>query len=288
MRMFDWKKLLSRFRPGTEQPEEEIPAFGFSAAVVSDVGRERENNEDNYVLSRHSNFASADRSVFSLTDAQGKWQVAGVFDGMGGGEAGELASRAAAESLLQAFEALPEAADRPDVDRALRKSFLEANNRILQLQETYQVFGTTGTVLCADGQAFKIYHLGDSRAYFLREGVLTQLTRDQTLAQMKIEVGMYDENDPQAEIEKHKLTEFIGRDWTKENLKPTETIWNPIQAGDLVLLCSDGLYDMCTNREILEVLLTEQNLEEKARALVELANERGGVDNITCLLIQFS
>ena len=141
--------------------------------------------------------------------------------------------------------------------------------------------------MCSNGVEFKIYHLGDSRAYLSREDELLQLTKDQTLAQMKLDVGMYREDDPAAEADKHKLTEYIGRDWTRENIRPVESRWIPIQAGDCVLLCSDGLYDMCKNEEIANILRVNSTTEEKTASLVRSAIIRGGEDNITCVIVSF-
>lgn len=264
--------------------------YGFASAVVSDVGCVRANNEDNYVLGRYMNINSSDHSEVSvsLSDMPGVWQFAGVFDGMGGGEMGELASHDTATIFLEAFDHLNGSPSKTEVDLCIRKAFLEANNRIIALQKEYKIFGTTGTVLCSNGVEYKIYHLGDSRAYLVRENELLQLTKDQTLAQMKLEVGMYREDDPAAEADKHKLTEYIGRDWTRENIKPVESHWIPIQTGDCVLLCSDGLYDMCTNEEIAGVLWGNGTIEEKATSLVCKAISAGGEDNITCAVVSFS
>ena len=277
-----------------DSPEElkEIPVdkiFGFWGAVVSDVGTVRPNNEDNYILGQNINENSDDYSEISVNysgDTE-SWYYAGVFDGMGGGEAGELASRISAQTVLQAVSKLNEWSAKTEIDSCLRRAFLDANNQIVDLQKEKKIYGTTGTVMCSNGIEFKIYHLGDSRGYLFRDGDLLQLTKDQTLAQMKIDVGMYDEDDPAAEADRHKLTEYIGRDWTQENLKPIESHWIPIQTGDMILLCSDGLYDMCTDEEIGELLRTDSNLEEKVAVLANRACSNGGEDNITCILIAF-
>lgn len=264
--------------------------FGFFGTVVSDVGRIRFNNEDNYILGKNMNVHSSDHSEASVSfpAGAGVWRIAGVFDGMGGGEMGELASRDAASLFLKAAGRLSGSASRADIDLCMRKAFQEANNRIVGHQQKYRIFGTTGTVLCTNGIEFKLYHLGDSRGYLLRDGDLMQLTKDQTLAQMKRETGMYREYDPAAESDKHKLTEYIGRDWTKENLRPRESQWIPIQSGDSVLLCSDGLYDMCSNHQIAGILTAPGTPERKTASLLQNAILKGGEDNITCVLLLFT
>lgn len=265
------------------------PGSGNAAAcVATDVGRIRSNNEDNFLLDGLINACAEERVCRVLAEPVGsEWRFFGVFDGMGGGEKGEEASRIAAELFGQAALVLKKDSTRGLVDERMRRAFLDTNNRIVLLQQEYRIYGTTGTVLCTDGKAFKIYHLGDSRAYLLRDGELFRLTRDQTLAQMKIEVGIYEEDDPQAQIEKHKLTEYIGRDWTRENLRPVESEWIDIQPGDRVLLCSDGLYDMCQDSQVAEVMKEAPSVEAAARELVQLALEGGGEDNVTCMVIWF-
>lgn len=269
---------------------QEKSKFGFVGAVVSDVGCVRTNNEDNYLLGRYMNALSSDHSEAAVffSNPSGLWYFAGVFDGMGGGEMGEVASRDTAAILLDALDGLKESSSKEEVDLCVRKGFLDANNRIVTLQKKHRIFGTTGTLLCSNGAAFKIYHLGDSRAYLARQGELLQLTKDQTLAQMKLEVGMYAQDDPAVQADKHKLTEYIGRDWTRENIKPVESRWTPVRADDCILLCSDGLYDMCTNDEIANILCDNDTIEKKAAALVETAISKGGEDNITCAVVSFT
>lgn len=261
----------------------------FSGSAVSDVGCVRENNEDNYLLGLHMNEASADHSAFSvsMSDQSRHWHLAGVFDGMGGGERGELASQKTARIFLDVLSHFSKDMTKANVDRLLEGAFLEANNAIVALQSECDIFGTTGTVVCTNNQEFKIFHLGDSRAYLLRENKLFQLTKDQTLAQMKMDAGLYDENAPSAEADKHKLTEYIGRDRTQKNLLPVESEWIPIQKADRLLLCTDGLYDMCSDGEIAHLLQKHGNVEAQGKRLVEAARRNGGADNITCVILAF-
>lgn len=283
-----FKKRKAKPEAQSAVPKKEN-AFAFRAYAVSDVGRLRENNEDNYFLGASQwNETAANHSEAAADVKSCSWQLAGVFDGMGGGEAGELASAAAAKAVKNAWEQMTGALSRQEVDVLLRRAFLDANNTVVDLQRQLQIFGTTGTLLCTDGNAFKIYHNGDSRAYLIREGDMFPLTKDQTLAQMKLEMGMYDENDPNAEAEKHKLVEYIGRDRTKQNFKPVESHWIPIEKGDGLLLCSDGLYDMVNNEDILFLLLSAGTPREKAALLADRANTNGGIDNITCIYISFN
>lgn len=287
---FSPPRPISGKREKTVKDFPETAGTDFSGSVISDIGCVRSTNEDNYAIYKHMNAdlkEHSETSVF-LPKTFGEWRFAGVFDGMGGGEMGELAAHDTAEAFLKAFCGVNVALPKAEVDLIMRKTFLEANNRIIELQQKYRVLGTTGTVVGSNGQDFKIYHLGDSRAYLFRENDLFQLTKDQTLAQMKIDSGIYREDDPAAIADKHKLTEFIGRDWTRENIKPVESHWIPIQPDDNILLCSDGLYDMCTDEEIANILRKDNDIEEKCTMLINTAREHGGVDNITCILILFT
>lgn len=262
------------------------PRFPVGAAV-SDVGCARTNNEDNFLLGGQINLDRSDRCKAHSRSESGQWYFTGVFDGMGGGEIGEVAAQTAAEIFRDTAGQLKNEPDRTRIDSRMRRAFLDANNKIVTLKQQYQIYGTTGTVLCTDGQVYKIYHLGDSRAYLLRDQALFQLTRDQTLAQMKIDVGLYQPGDPQAEAEKHKLTEYIGKDQTKAHLRPLESEWLTVLPGDCILLCSDGLCDMCTDCEITELLTQHSQPGEQANALVQAALSHGGIDNVTCICLQF-
>lgn len=277
-------------------PTEQLKVYGegefvLTGCVVSDVGLVRTNNEDNFLLGVRMNDIADKHLQAEIALAQTEsemWHLFCVFDGMGGGEKGEVASSIASKMFQKVSVCLKDYTTKTEIDTVLRRTFLDSNNEIVLLQQKFKIYGTTGTVLCTNGIDFKIYHLGDSRAYLLRDGQLFQLTRDQTLAQMKIDVGLYDENDPQAEAERHKLTEYIGRDWTKENLRPVESEWMKFQPNDRMLLCSDGLYDMCTDVDIIEILKTAPSANEASATLVDTAISKGGEDNITCLVLVLS
>lgn len=263
--------------------------FRFDGCVMSDVGLMRPNNEDNYVLDGYINIApnAAPRHMAALTAgaADPGWHIAGVFDGIGGGENGELAAHTAAEIFSQAWLTVDAQLQKDDMDLLIRQCFLRANNQIVCIRKSHKSCGTTGTVLCTNGSAFKLYHLGDSRAYLFRDGELFQLTRDQTLAQLKIDTGIYTASAPQARAEQHILTEFIGRDQTMENMHPVESQWISIQENDRLLLCSDGLYEMCGNPQIASILASTPSAKEAAEKLTDAAILCGGTDNITCLVI---
>lgn len=290
-------KLFKRKNPAQCPPqapvhmEESGKKFvGVFASVVSDVGLKRKNNEDNYLLGQCLNENCEKSSAVSmfLPSLRTGWNLVGIFDGMGGGEKGEVAAQLTAEIFREAAREAVRVSDRQALDRIVRDAFQEANNRILELQAQWGAYGTTGTVLCTDGDVFKIYHLGDSRAYLRRKGDLFQLTRDHTLARLKVESGIYREKDPRAEKDRHKLTEYIGADQSGANLGPDESKWMTISAGDSVLLCTDGLYGMCMDAEICRVMNFDADNRTRTTMLVQRALDRGGADNVTCLCLDFA
>lgn len=270
-------------------PEDTGKADGFLTwCAVSDIGRCRRNNEDNYLLDdrMNANFAEISKEP-AMQVPLAERHLACLFDGMGGGEAGELAAAAAAEALHGILPELRRAESQERMDSLVRQAFLKANSDILAYRSHYQIFGTTGTVLLLADGSYKLYHLGDSRAYLYRNRELRQLTKDQNMAQFWIDSGFCKEGSTDAQLGKNQLTEFIGKDTTGKNLRPAESGWYTAQSGDLLLLCSDGMYDMCTREQIGNTLSDASDLLRCADTLVRAALEHGGQDNITCVLVRF-
>lgn len=270
-----------------EQSDLLIKRSVLEASVFSNVGLKRPNNEDNFLVNQICNKRSEANIHYTSMNIVKDNELAffGVFDGMGGGENGEIASLFTAQEVChELINYIPSSIE---IDCAVQKSLLLANNKIVDEQTKRPVCGTTATVLCIFENKFKIYHLGDTRAYLLRDQDMFQLTKDQTLAEMKLSLGFYEKDDPLIEKEKHQLTEYVGCDFSKEGLKPVESEWLELQNADRILLCSDGLYDMCPDYMIREVLLKNNQVEGAARELVEVALKNGGSDNVTCLVMEY-
>lgn len=259
---------------------------GFHGCALSDIGRFHGKNEDNFLLLDEINETCSDRRAASASEAgrSGGWYLAGVFDGISSGENAEAASRETAKAFQVIAPSLKQGQTKESVERVIRNAFLSAGSAVNRLQRTGSLPGSTGTVLCTNLKAFKIFHLGDSRAYLFRNCRLHQLTRDQTLAQLKLDAGLYDKQNPTMEADSHILTDYIGR---SPNGYPVESSWIPIQENDIVLLCSDGLYDMCSGSEIERILQERRSAEDQTRQMVDMALRKGGVDNITCIVIHF-
>jgi protein phosphatase len=222
----------------------------------TDTGRQRRGNED-------ASYARAPLFV--------------VADGMGGAQAGEVASQIAVETFAQG---LP---DEGPAEQRLVSRIREANERIHELSQTDRErhgMGTTMTAAYLDDSHLAIAHVGDSRAYLFRDGELRRLTKDHTLVQALIDEGKLTE----AEAEQHPQRSVITRALGPEASVKVDTFTYPAKAGDILLLCSDGLTSMISEERIASTLAEASNLSAAADQLIHEANEAGGRDNITVVL----
>src|SRR4051812_38083738 len=222
-------------------------------AYVSDTGRQRDANEDSY-------FATP--PVFA------------VADGMGGAQAGEVASRLAAES----FETVERGTESPEA--YLRSIAKTANARIHRLAEsdsTRSGMGTTLTAALVEGDEVGLAHVGDSRAYLFRGGELKLLTSDHSLVEELRRQGRL--TDEQAED--HPQRSIITRALGPERDVEVDTMTYRARPGDIYLLCSDGLTTMVKEDRIAEILREARTLDDAAIKLIADANDAGGRDNIT-------
>lgn len=224
----------------------------------SDTGRARRANEDNF-------FARAPLFV--------------VADGMGGAQAGEVASRVAADTFSVG---LPEGGSS---EERLVTRVLEANARIHQLSTEDREragMGTTLTAAYLDGEELAVAHVGDSRAYLWREGELTRLTRDHSLVDELVRRGKLTEEEAAEHPQRSIITRALGPEPDVE----VDTRTYRAQAGDVLLLCSDGLTSMISEQLIAGILRGAEGLEAAGRELVDAANAAGGRDNITVVLFR--
>ena len=232
-----------------------------SSASITDPGRRRRRNEDSYVC---------EPPLFAIAD------------GMGGAQAGEVASRLAAAVLQEANGAeLSEARIAELIQEANRRVFQRSNE-----DAATSGMGTTMTVALVDdpGESIVVGHVGDSRAYRVRDGELEQLTEDHSLVGELLRSGRLSAEEAEIHPQRSVITRAIG---TEPDVD-VDTFTIPALPGDLFLLCSDGLTDMISDREILALLDGEGDLDTAARALVDAANTAGGEDNITVVLFQIA
>lgn len=240
----------------------------WEAAGATDVGRVRAHNEDAFMI-------DAQRGVFL------------VADGMGGHAAGEVASAIASEAVGSALrQAIDAGLGADGVSFLLNETFHGAHRSIVNYSlakpET-RGMGTTLTalVLFEEG-SFRVGHIGDSRCYVLRDGELTQLSRDHTWVQREVDAGRLTDRGARRHHLAHVLTRALGAD----SLDIPDVYDGTMLPGDLVLLCSDGLTGMLTDRMLRRILVRGGELADRVAELVMGANERGGRDNITAVLVR--
>ena len=237
----------------------------------TDTGRVRTNNEDSVAL-----------------DERGA--VAVLADGMGGYAAGEVASGMACDFIkAELGRWLTEAADSAsdaDVRRAMDICVDNANRAIFgaaSSNPTYAGMGTTLVLGVFRSGRLLMGHIGDSRAYRWRDGVLQQITKDHSLLQEQIDAGILTPEQAQYSANKNLVTRALG----VEDVVLLESHQHDLLHGDVILMCSDGLSDMLTDPEIAGVLTAyPHSLPEMGEALVAAANEAGGRDNIAVVLVR--
>jgi len=231
-----------------------------SIAAVTDAGRRRRHNEDAYVC---------EPPLFA------------VADGMGGAQAGEIASRLAAAALRR-----PVQSDVGEGKEHVVSLIQEANRRVYEAaaeDESVSGMGTTMTAAVAEDDAVWIGHVGDSRAYLVREGRLEQLTEDHSLVAELVRSGKLSPEEAEAHPQRSVITRALG---TESDVDVDVFSVQP-QPGDLFMLCSDGLTSMLGDEAILHILERERDVVQRAaKRLVDAANDEGGEDNITVVLFE--
>lgn len=252
-----------------EEPLRTVPRVKFVAR--SEIGYARENNEDKF------DFYEPDEA--HLLAARGSVYL--VCDGMGGHNAGQIASELAAKQFLHAYYHLGGVAQ-----DAARQAVLQAHHYIAEMASKIPSrygMGTTLTALILKQDEGILVHVGDSRCYRLREGVFEQLSRDQTLVAQLVAQGILTPEQARYHPQRNVIRQAVGVQDPNDPFEPDiETF--PLQAGDRYLLCSDGLNDMVEDAEI-EAILRSEPPTRAAWKLMDRALANGGRDNITVLLI---
>lgn len=211
-----------------------------------------------------------------------------LADGMGGYNAGEIASSMAAtfikSEMTRWLGEAGEQAQTGDIRRALEICVDNANRAVFEAARANAQYAGMGTTLVAGvfhGARFVVGHIGDSRCYRWRQGELVQVTKDHSFLQEQIDAGLLTPAEAALSGNKNLVTRALG----VEASVPLELGENAVEAGDLYLLCSDGLTDMVPDSDMAAILAMPVSLEQRAQALVDAANGRGGRDNITVLLV---
>jgi len=239
---------------------------GIELAALSDTGCQRENNEDTY-----SYWEPASEEAF-----QRRGRLISIADGMGGYEGGQEASHLAIQTIEQIYADGVEG----DVNSVLVTAFRTAHQRIKEYAEKHPELhgmGTTCTAIAVIGHDLYYSHVGDSRLYLSRDGKTMALTRDQSYVGRLVEQGIIRPEDAVTHPQRNILTGALGAgsDVVPEVLEQPITL----EKGDVLLLCTDGLWSLITEQELQSALSTDLN--QSCRKLITLAKERGGPDNIT-------
>lgn len=245
-------------------------------AGLTDVGQARAKNDDSFIATD----LEPDEAPHSGRIACGSNGVLlAVADGMGGHAHGDIASLLAISELTRSMRRLSGRSH----DR-VRRAVEQAHRAVRDAGAGCMGFARMGTTLTAvhiDGKRAHIGHVGDSRAYVLRGGKMVRLTVDQTMTELMIEAGLLDESDREHSPWMHQLAQALGQ-VEKRLTVATSTL--ELREGDVFLLCSDGLTNLVQDDEIEDAVRAGGPFEDTCRVLVDLANLRGGPDNVTVVL----
>ena len=232
--------------------------MNIAVGVQTDVGRVRKGNEDSYLLEA---------------------PIYAVADGMGGHIAGDVASATAVSVISEAI-----GSGRPEDGAALAGIVSRANDAIWEKARSdpaLRGMGTTCTLLMVDGDVAHIAHVGDSRAYLLRDGLFRQLTEDHTLVERMVREGRLSAEEAANHPQRSIITRALGVDANVQ----VDVLEEPLAVGDRILITSDGLTSMVEPHAIASVLDAEEDPQAAAERLVEMANDAGGEDNVTVLVL---
>ena len=237
-----------------------------SYAARTDVGMIRSGNEDNFAVD-----ANATRGIFI------------VADGMGGHAAGEVASEMAVQIVLRELKDVTDVTD-GSVRKMLSEALQLANRAIHDRTITEvdkQGMGTTASVLVLAESRYLIGQVGDSRVYLLRDGALKQLTKDHSYVQEQVDLGNLTPEQARYHPYSNVITRCVG---ASPDVEP-DVYAGDARTGDVFLIASDGLTGMVDDRRLAQLLMSRAEPERKVQALISEANGRGGLDNITAIVV---
>ena len=238
---------------------------------ITDIGKERSINEDVILIPSESE----ELKVFVLAD------------GMGGANAGEVASKIASDTCREYFIAHIEKTqnDPYEIRELIREAVMEANKKVIEKSTSdsnCKGMGTTLIIVYVYKNKIYVGHVGDSRVYRIRKNIIRQLTKDHSFVQELVNSGTITKQEAKNHPRKNVLTKVIGYE---ENIKP-DVITKGFLKDDVILICSDGLSNMLDDSMIYEIIVKNMSdINIMTKKLVEEANEAGGVDNISVITI---
>lgn len=278
-------------RPSFESRETTMmaPRHGVVKVKVfgrTDVGLVREHNEDNFLIADLTTFNRSLREDVRTHIVGERGDIVAVCDGMGGAAAGEIASQMAVDTIYECMQRDDPPKDRDDFARRLVTAIEEAGARIFgeaKLDRTRRGMGTTVTAAGIYQQYLFVGQVGDSRAYLLRHGRLTLVTKDQSLVNQLIEAGQLTEEEAEQFEHSNIILQALG---TSEQVH-VDLTFVELRKGDRLMLCSDGLSGLVHAESLREVLASQAEPIDACKRLTELANAGGGHDNITVIVADF-
>jgi protein phosphatase len=238
---------------------------------MTDVGRRRDHNED-------------DLFVFSpaAVDYRRRGMLVAVADGMGGHAAGEQASRLAVENIGAYYD---QDGDLPETPVEILRGRIDAAHRAIYSMATctphLKGMGTTLSAVLIDGSMLHVGHVGDSRVYLIREGVISQVTQDHSLVAEQLRLGIITAEEAASHPGKNIITRALG---TKESVAIDYSSL-PVKPGDRILACSDGLHGVVSESRLVAVAVGSKSPAEACENLVAEANANGGPDNVTVVIV---
>jgi PPM family protein phosphatase len=236
----------------------------------TDVGRVRSHNEDSA----------------AVVGGENSQVLAVVADGMGGHQAGDTASRLACEAVVKTFEKLPHVIKEQEAPQWFTETAEKANKVLFNTQKSdraYRGMGTTLTAAVCDERFVAFVNVGDSRLYHISGDKIWQVSDDHSLVEELVRQGQLTKAEAEVHPKKNILTRALG---TERHIDSDTGVLHWAK-GDMVLLCTDGLTNKLNDKEILETILGQEQLEKVPRTLIERANERGGEDNITAAVVLY-
>jgi protein phosphatase len=271
---------------GSKKPQVRIAVFG-----KTDLGRTRDHNEDSFLVADLTAREASLQPAVREHAIGPKGSLLLVADGMGGAASGEVASQMAIESVYHHLLATwcAEDGDTPEAFATrLREAVEITNGKIYTAareRPEHKGMGTTATAVGILADHLYLAQVGDSRAYLVRDGQATQLTKDQSLMQRLVDAGELTEEEAERSERKNIILQALGPD---QKVK-VDLTHQPVRQGDVIVVCSDGLSGQVKKEEIAGIVAAPgKDLVEASAQLIDLANERGGPDNITVIVARLS
>lgn len=253
--------------------------------VGSQKGKIRKINQDNFLLNGKGTGKQLIDDIIDQTKSKEPFQMYGVFDGLGGESCGEEAASIATSIAHYYLNTLKDKVI-SDMDRLLALYFKDTNDQICQMAREKNIVasGTTAAILCLVNSVFYGANIGDTKVFLYRNHLLQQLSVDHTEYELRKRLFMQKEM-RQQDLGSNRLTQYLGIDEEEMLIEPCYFKVTP-KAKDILLLCSDGLTEKLTTKDILDVLEANKNVEAMLYALLEAAEQLNTRDNRTVMLLQ--